>query len=126
MVDVLHHNWEVKGSYLSFVMSEDERKAWREPLRTSLFSGVPPFINYVPSSGLHFGGHSLECGPQYWDEDEVRPDQPRCGSSVGRASFKRSGFGATLLTDVTWVQIPAPWQKEVGKLLAALSGERLR
>jgi hypothetical protein len=56
-------------------MGEDERKTWREPLRPSLFSGVPPFINYVPAFGLHFGGHSLECGPQYWDEDEVKERQ---------------------------------------------------
>jgi len=54
-------------------MSESDNKTSEAvmPLRPSLFSGVPPFINYIPASGLHFGGHSLACGPQYWDEDQV-------------------------------------------------------
>ena len=50
---------------------EYKPEAVAEPLRPSLFNGVPPFINFIPESGLHYGGHSMACGSQYWDEDQV-------------------------------------------------------
>ena len=53
------------------VVIEYKPEAVTEPLRPSLFNGVPPFINYIPESGLHYGGHSMACGSQYWDEDQV-------------------------------------------------------
>ena len=40
----------------------------QKPLRRSLFGGIPPFINYVPTGG--FTGKT-EKGPQYWDETKV-------------------------------------------------------
>ena len=42
------------------------------PVRKSLFLGVPPFINYVPSGG--FGGEIVR-GPQYWDFSSWDQDQ---------------------------------------------------
>ena len=53
---------------------------------------------------------------------------PRRCSSVGRAAFQRFQSGATLLYDLTWVQIPVPWYKGVGKIkfLAVPSGKQHR
>ena len=58
---------------------------------------------------------------EHWFNPIHKLRQPRRGSSVGRASFKRSLFGATLMT---WVRIPA-MAKVVGKFLGMTSDKIL-
>ena len=41
---------------------------FESPLRPSLFDGLPPLINYVPSNGI---GDVNQKPPQYWDVNKV-------------------------------------------------------
>lgn len=46
-----------------------EENGFENPLRPSLFNGVPPFINYVPNQIF---SDLKEKPPQYWDFNKVR------------------------------------------------------
>ena len=45
-----------------------EFNGFESPLRPSLFDGLPPFINYVPSNGID---DVTKKPAQYWDVNEV-------------------------------------------------------
>ena len=45
-----------------------EFNGFESPLRPSLFDGLPPFINYVPSNEID---DVTKKSAQYWDVNEV-------------------------------------------------------
>ena len=45
-----------------------EFNGFESPLRKSLFNGLPPYINYVPSNGI---SEITKKPPQYWDVNKV-------------------------------------------------------
>ena len=72
MLDAIFAKEDNEYIVTCLIMQNSERdfefNGFESPLRQSLFDGLPPYINYVPSNGI---SNITKKPPQYWNVNKV-------------------------------------------------------